>query len=81
VINHAAFNQLKPGEVSKAMKGESAYYIVQLVDMKKADPAGIAAATGTIRNQLTNERSQRFISKYIENLKKKADIKDFRNPY
>ncbi len=80
VINHAAFNQLKPGDVSKAMKGESGYYIVQLVDVKKADPAGIAAATGTLRTQLSNERAQRFITKYIENLKKKADIKDFRNP-
>jgi peptidylprolyl isomerase/peptidyl-prolyl cis-trans isomerase D len=78
VINHAAYDQLKPGEVSKALKGENAYYIVQLVDLKRADPAGIAAATTTLRNQLTNERQQRFISKYIENLKKKADIQDFR---
>lgn len=80
VINHQAFNVLKPGEVSKPVKGESAYYIVQLMDLKKADPAGITAATATLRNQLTNERSQRFITKYIENLKKKAEIKDFRNP-
>jgi parvulin-like peptidyl-prolyl isomerase len=80
VINHAAYNVLKPGEVSKALKGESAYYIVQLLDMKKADPAGIKAATTTIRGQITNERQQRFITKYIENLKKKAEIQDFRNP-
>jgi peptidyl-prolyl cis-trans isomerase D len=78
VINHAAFDQLKPGEVSKALKGESGYYIVQLVDMKKADPAGVPAATTTLRTQLQNERQQRFVSKYIENLKKKADIQDFR---
>jgi peptidyl-prolyl cis-trans isomerase D len=80
VINNAAFNVLKPGEVSKALKGESAYYIVQLVDLKKADPAGIKAAMTTIRGQITNERQQRFITKYIENLKKKAEIQDFRNP-
>lgn len=79
VINNAAFS-MKPGEISPALKGENAYYIVQLVNQMAAAEQEFTTKQPELRRNLLQEKQQRFLSTWLEKTKEKAEIKDFRGP-
>lgn len=78
-INNAAFTQ-KEGEISPALKGENGYYIVQVVSRKINDETAFKAASTDLRNTIYREKQGRFITGYLDKLKAKAKIEDFRGP-
>jgi hypothetical protein len=80
VVNNAAF-ELKPGEVSKLLKGENGWYIVQGVSVAPASREQFEKDKLTMYSTYNNEKQQRFFGQWFQNLKKEATIKDYRIGY
>jgi peptidyl-prolyl cis-trans isomerase D len=76
-VNLVAFKQ-NVGEISRPIKGENAYYIVQTVGKTINGDAAFKAKQNELRQTILREKQGRFIMSYIEELKEKAEIKDYR---
>lgn len=65
--------------MSKPIEGESAIYLVQVSNRQMADKANLSdAERAAIRSRLEQSRNATFQQNWIEELKKKADIEDYR---
>jgi parvulin-like peptidyl-prolyl isomerase len=65
--------------MSKPIEGESAIYLVQVSNRQLADKANLSdAERAAIRSRLEQSRTATFQQNWIEELKKKADIEDYR---
>ncbi len=65
--------------MSKPIEGESAIYLVQVSSRQLADKANLSdAERAAIRSRLEQSRTATFQQNWIEELKKKADIEDYR---
>jgi parvulin-like peptidyl-prolyl isomerase len=65
--------------MSKPIDGESAIYIVEVTGRQMADKANLSdAEKAAIRSRLEQNRNAMFQQNWIEELKKKADIEDYR---
>lgn len=77
-VNIAAFN-MKPGEISQPIMGDAGYYIIKLLDLKQADKQMFEAQKTKQFETLSQEKQQRFFGQWLENLKSKATIVDYRS--
>lgn len=70
---------LAQGTMSAPIAGESAVYLVEVVDRNMADPSAMTAEERTaIRNRIEQTRNATFQQSWIEELKNKAKIEDYR---
>lgn len=70
---------LAQGTMSAPIAGESAVYLVEVVDRNMADPSAMSADERTaIRSRIEQTRNATFQQSWIEELKNKAKIEDFR---
>jgi parvulin-like peptidyl-prolyl isomerase len=70
---------LAPNTLSAPLAGESAVYLVEVLNRSIADPATMPDEERTaIRTRLEQTRSATFQQSWIEELKNKATIEDFR---
>lgn len=70
---------LAQGTMSAPIAGESAVYLVEVVDRNMADPSAMSADERTaIRTRIEQTRNATFQQSWIEELKNKAKIEDFR---
>jgi len=70
---------LEPNTLSAPVKGESAIFVVQVTNRTMADATAITdTERESIRTRLQQARSASYQQNWIEELKKKADIEDFR---
>jgi parvulin-like peptidyl-prolyl isomerase len=79
-FNFAAF-KLKVGEVSQPVKGNGGYYLIELVSKQDFDKTAFDIQKNTIRNQILQEKQSTIISSWMNELKKKAKIEDYRFKY
>ncbi|MDP4235460.1 MAG: peptidylprolyl isomerase, partial [Bacteroidota bacterium] len=77
-VNNAAFT-LKPGEISQPIEGENGYYIVKLIELRPADKAQFEAQKTKSFESLNQEKQQRFFGQWLEELKEKATVVDYRS--
>jgi peptidylprolyl isomerase/peptidyl-prolyl cis-trans isomerase D len=70
---------LEPNTLSAPVKGESAIFVVQVTNRTMADATALTdTERESIRTRLQQARSASYQQNWIEELKKKADIEDFR---
>ena len=75
-----AIFEMEPGQTSGAVEGENAVFVVQVVDLDKADPANMTAADRSeIRNRLEQEKFMAFNEVFIDRLRENASITDNRS--
>lgn len=79
-FNFATF-KLKVGEVSEPVKGNRGYYLIELVSKQDFDKTAFDIQKNTIRNQILQEKQSTIISSWMNELKKRAKIEDFRFKY
>ena len=77
-VNNTAFS-MKLGEISQPIQGESGYYIIKLIELKPADKAQFDAQRTQQFQSLTQEKQQRFFGQWIEQMKDKATVIDYRS--
>lgn len=71
---------LEEGETSGALPGQSAAYVVHVDAKNMADPAAIDPATrAQIKQQLEQEKTQKFNSVWLAQLREEADVVDNRD--
>ena len=69
-----AVAELKVGETSGIVETEFGYHIIQLMETKPSDYAPFAEVKESIQNHLFITEAQKLVGRYIEALRKKADI-------
>ena len=77
-VNNAAYG-MKVGEISQPIEGENAYYIFKVLEMKPADKKQYEAQKTKEFESLAQEKQQRFFGQWIEQLKDKAKVIDYRS--
>ncbi|MEP7235341.1 MAG: peptidyl-prolyl cis-trans isomerase, partial [Ignavibacteriota bacterium] len=76
-VNNAAFS-MKPGEISQPIQGENGYFIFKLIDIRAADKAQYEAQKTKEFQSLSQENQQRFFGQWLQELKDKAKVVDYR---
>lgn len=74
----AAF-ALEIGEYSQPIKGTRGYYILQVVEKSEMDQAAFETQKETLRRTLAERKQQQMFAEWLNAIKEKADIKDYRN--
>jgi len=69
-----AVGKLKIGETSGIVETEFGYHIVQLLETKPPGYAPFADVEESIQKHLFMTEAQKLVGRYIEALRKKADI-------
>ena len=77
-VNNVAFT-MKPGEISQPIQGENGFYIIKLLDIKPADKKQYEAQKTQEFEKLNQEKQQRFFQQWLEELKDKATVVDYRS--
>ncbi len=77
----AAALALDVNEISRPVKGQKGYYIIQLTEKTEIDSADFAAKKDEIRTQILQTKQNQFYTQWLEDLKADAKIKDFRYLY
>ena len=77
-VNNAAF-AMKAGEISQPFPGENGYYIIKVLDLKPANKAQFDEQKTKEFEKLNQEKQQRFFGQWLEELKEKATIVDYRS--
>lgn len=68
------------GQVSGVLAGLSAAFVVEVKNLTKPDPSTLdQTSANTIRAELEQQENQRYLSVWLEELKKEADITDNRD--
>ena len=71
---------LEPNKVSKPIPGNNAAFVVKVKDMQKADPDNLDASTRQqIQQQLQQQKNAAYMRVWMDQLKKEADIVDYRS--
>jgi len=73
-----AVSALKVGEISKPVEGQRGYYLVKLLSRSAVDSAAYQVQRPNLYQQMLQEKRSQFLSQWIENAKKEADIEDNR---
>lgn len=77
-VNNAAF-AMKQGEISQPIEGENGYYIIKVLDIKPADKQQYEIQKTKEFEALNQEKQRRFFSGWLEELKEKAKVIDYRS--
>lgn len=70
---------LEQGEISEPVKGTRGFYIIQLTSKTPFDSLQYANQSATIREQLLQEKRNRFSQEWITALRENAVIEDYRS--
>ncbi|HEX7125154.1 MAG TPA: peptidylprolyl isomerase [Thermodesulfobacteriota bacterium] len=70
----AAFRLEKPGDLSPVVKTQFGYHIIRLEEKRPAEQASFDDVKDRIAEQLREERQQRAVEQYVEDLRAKAKI-------
>lgn len=76
----AAF-ALNPGDFSQPIKGARGYYLLQVVDKQEVNMQEFESQKEDLKLQLAARYKQQIFGQWYEDVKKKADIKDYREMY
>jgi peptidyl-prolyl cis-trans isomerase D len=79
-FNGTAFS-LKPGEISKPVKGNSGCYIIKLLSKTDFDSVKYKTERASLRMRLLQDKRQRMLTDWHTALREKADIVDNRDKY
>lgn len=74
---NAVYN-IKPGDITPAVKGVGGYYIAKLIELKPTDKNEYNKQKPQFFMNLAQEKEQRFFGEWLQNLKDNAKVKDFR---
>lgn len=75
-----AIFSMSNGQVSKSISGLNAAYVVEVKNIVRPEASTLDQGTaGTIRTELEQQVSQKYLSIWLEELKKEADITDNRS--
>ncbi len=66
-------------KVSQPVKGQRGYYLIKVSKRTPFDKNAFEQSSAAIRNMLFQEKRNRFLDKWIADLKKNAEIEDNRN--
>jgi parvulin-like peptidyl-prolyl isomerase len=69
-----AVADLKVGETSDIVETEFGYHIIQLMETKPSEYAPFEDVKESIQKHLFMTEAQKLVGRYIEGLRKKADI-------
>ncbi len=73
--------RLKKNEISKPFEGTRGYYILQLINKTDFDSITFNKQKQSLRNQLFQERRQRFVNDWLAKVKENAKIEDEREKF
>jgi len=76
-----AVSGLSVGQISPPVSGFRGAYLIQLLSQSQFDSAAYAAERDGLRNQLLQEKKNRFLADWIAKLKENADIEDNRDDF
>jgi len=72
---------LKLGDFSQPVKGARGYYLLQVVDKQEMNMQEFESQKEDLKLQLAARYKQQIFGQWYEDVKKKADIKDYREMY
>ncbi len=70
---------MEPGQISQPVRSLRGALLIQLVSRTAVDSAAFAAQRDALRNQMLQEKKNRFLADWIEKLKAEADVQDRRD--
>ena len=76
-----AVSALKQGEISKPFEGQRGIYLVQLTERTGFDTTAFLGQHDLLRTQILNEKKNRVLTNWTDELKKSADIVDNRDQF
>lgn len=76
-----AVSGLSVGQISPPVSGLRGAYLIQLLSKSAFDSSAYASEHDVLRNQLLQEKKNRFLSDWIAKLKENADIEDNREDF
>jgi peptidyl-prolyl cis-trans isomerase D len=79
-LSGAAF-KLQPGEIAGPVETAQDYYLIELVERTTPDSVDQRIQSPELRQQLLQRKQQLTYASWMQELRDKADIKDFRNQY
>lgn len=68
-------------KVSQPVEGERGYYLIKVLNRTPFDSASFNAQKNILAAQMLQEKKQRIVNGWLENLKAKADIEDLRDTF
>ena len=72
-----AIAKLKKGEVSGVVKSQFGYHIIKLNETRPAEPVPFEEVKASIQQYLFTTEAKQLVERYIDSLRKKAEIKIF----
>jgi len=76
----AAF-RLKAGDVSEPVEGSRGYYLIKVIERSDMNEDLFQSEKESEKQRLFQQKQQTMIMAWLNQLKEKADIEDFRNQY
>jgi parvulin-like peptidyl-prolyl isomerase len=74
-----AVSALQVGQISPAIQGARGAFLIQLVSRTEMDSVAYGSQSEMLRTRLLQEKRNRFLSEWMESLRKSADIEDKRD--
>ncbi len=79
-LNGALYN-LQSNIVSKPIEGTRGYYIIKILEKTEIDTTAYNSQKDMFKKQILQTKKSQFISEWLEQLKKNADIEDNRDMF
>lgn len=76
-----AASKLGIGEISKPVETKRGFYLIQCVDKVPYDPAVFASVKDVEKQSYLRQKQEKMFTDWFANLKKNANIKDFRKDF
>lgn len=70
--------ELQTGRIGPPVKGQNEWFIIEVVDRVPGKPSELAEQRVEILQQLRQENGSRFLALWYDNLRKEADVVDWR---
>lgn len=77
----SAVLKMKPGEISKPIKGAKGYYIVKLNSITEFNESDFLAKANDIRKNMISSKRQQIVSEWLTKMQNDAEIIDNRSKY